>query len=84
MALCSIPACFPEQAVVIDLAKLGALVRREGVGVDDALLLHIAGAQADPLAGVLLSQAPGREGVRRTIIKAIVIITLYCNSFYLF
>ena len=69
MALCSIPACFPEQAVVIDLAKLGALVRRAGVGVDDALLLHIAGAQADPLAGVLLSQAPGGVDCRMKIVK---------------
>ena len=61
MALCSIPASSPEQTVVLELAKLGALVRGEGVGFQDALLLHGAGAQADALAGVLLTQAPGRS-----------------------
>ena len=61
MALRSIPASSPEQTVVLELAKLGALVRGEGVGFQDALLLHGAGAQADSLAGVLLTQAPGRS-----------------------
>ena len=60
MALCSVPASSPEQTVVLELAKLGALVGWEGVGFQDALLLHGAGAQADALAGVLLTQAPGR------------------------
>ena len=54
---CSIPAGSPELTVVVHATKLGALVRAGGVGVEDALLLHQAGAQADALAGVLLAQA---------------------------
>ena len=57
MAKCSIPASPPEVAVVVQLAEDGALVRGGGEGVEDALLLHDAGAQADALAGVLLAQA---------------------------
>ena len=57
MAKCPIPTSSPELTVVIELTELGALVRGGGVGVDDALLLHQAGAQADALAGVLLAQA---------------------------
>ena len=40
----TIPSCSPELTVVIDLAKLGALVRAGGVGVEDAVLGHVAGA----------------------------------------
>ena len=57
IAKCSIPPGPPEHAAVINVTELGALVRGGGVGVDDALLLHQAGAQADALAGVLLAQA---------------------------
>ena len=60
MAECSIPPGLPELAVVIELAKLGALVRTGRVGFDDASLLDQAGAQADALAGVLLAQAPDK------------------------
>ena len=63
MAKCSIPASPPEVAVVVQLAEDGALVRGGGEGVQDALLLHDAGAQADALAGVLLAQAS--EGMDR-------------------
>ena len=66
---CSIPAGFPELTVVVHVTKLGALVRAGGVGVEDALLLHQAGAQADALAGVLLTQAPGRVGCRVKSVK---------------
>ena len=59
VALCSIEACFPEQTVVLELAKLGTCVRWERVGFQDTVRLHQAGAQGDPLAGVLLTQAPG-------------------------
>ena len=57
IAKCSIPPGPPEHAAVINMTESGALVRGGGVGVDDALLLHQAGAQADALAGVLLAQA---------------------------
>ena len=46
--------------VVVHLAKGVALARGYGVGVEDALLLHPAGAQADALTGVLLAQAPDK------------------------
>ena len=62
MALCSIPACLPELTVVVHVAKLGAPVGGGGVGVEDAVLLHQAGTQADALTGVLLTQAPDRSG----------------------
>ena len=74
MALCSVPASSPEQTVVLELAKLGALVGWEGVGFQDALLLHGAGAQADALAGVLLTQAPGRVGCRVKSVKVTAIL----------
>ena len=64
MAECSIPPGLPELAVVIELAKLGALVRAGRVGLDDASLLHHAGAQAGALAWVLLTQAPDKVGYR--------------------
>ena len=54
---CSIPTGSPKLTVVVDLTKLGALLRVGGVGVEDGVLLHLAGAQADVLAGVLLAQA---------------------------
>ena len=54
---CSIPTSSPKLTVVVDLTKIGALVRVGGVGVEDGVLLHLAGAQADVLAGVLLAQA---------------------------
>ena len=56
----SIPASSPKQAVVVDLTELEALVGEGGVGVEDALHLHQAGAQADALTGVLLAQAPDK------------------------
>ena len=62
MAKCSIPACPPVLAVVVELAKLGALVRADGVGFQDAFRLHRAGTQAHSFAGVLLAKAPDREG----------------------
>ena len=61
ITLCSIPACSPELTVVVKLAKLGALVGREGQGVDDAARLDQAGAQADSFAGVLLTKAPEKR-----------------------
>ena len=54
---CSIPTSSPKLTVVVDLTKIGALLRVGGVGVEDGVLLHLAGAQADVLAGVLLAQA---------------------------
>ena len=54
---CSIPTSSPKLTVVVDLTKLGALVGVGGEGVEDGVLLHLAGAQADVLAGVLLAQA---------------------------
>ena len=53
----SIPTSSPKLTVVVDLTKIGALLRVGGVGVEDGVLLHLAGAQADVLAGVLLAQA---------------------------
>ena len=52
---CSVPASSPKLAEAVDLAKVGALVRGGREGVEDALLFHVAGAQADALAGVLLA-----------------------------
>jgi len=40
----TVPSCSPELTVVIDLTELGALVRAGGVGVEDAVLGHVAGA----------------------------------------
>jgi len=57
----TVPSCSPELTVVIDLTKLGALVRAGGVGVEDAALSHVAGAQADALTGVLLAKTPSNE-----------------------
>ena len=54
----TVPSCPPELAVVIDVAELGALVRVGSVGVEDAVVGHLAGAQADALTGVLLAQTP--------------------------
>ena len=59
MAKCPIPPGSPELTVVVELAELGALVRGGGVGVEDAVLLHEAGAQTDALTGVCLAQASG-------------------------
>ena len=64
IAKCSIPAGSPKFTVVVEFAKLGALVRGGGEGVEDALLLHEAGAQADALTGVLLTQASDGMGCR--------------------
>ena len=57
----TVPSCFPELAVVIDVAELGALVRVGSVGVEDAVLGNLAGAQGDALTGVLLTQTPSNE-----------------------
>ena len=57
MTQCSIPSGSPKLTVVVQLAKLGALVREGGEGVEDDLLLHVTGAQADALTGVLLARA---------------------------
>ena len=57
---CSIPTGSPKLTVVIDLTELGALVGDGGEGVEDGVLLHLAGTQADVLAGVLLAQASER------------------------
>ena len=57
---CSIPTGSPKLTVVVDLTKLGALLRIGGEGVEDGVLLHLAGAQADVLAGALLAQASKR------------------------
>ena len=54
---CSIPTGSPKLTVVVDFTKLGTLVGVGGEGVEDGVLLHLAGAQADVLAGVLLAQA---------------------------
>ena len=70
MAECSILLSSPELTVVIHLAKLGTLLRVGGVGVEDAVLLHVTGAQGDALAGVLLAQAPDRVGCRMTMVIA--------------
>ena len=57
----TVPSCSPELTVVIDLAELGALVRAGGVGVEDAVLGHVAGAQGDALTWVLLTQTACNE-----------------------
>ena len=59
IAKCSIPAGSPELTVVVELTEHGALVRGGGVGVEDAVLLHKAGAQTDALTGVRLARASG-------------------------
>ena len=64
MAKCSIPAGSPELTVVVELTEHGALVRGGGVGVEDAVLLHKAGAQTDALTGVRLAQASGTKDRR--------------------
>ena len=64
----SVPPCSPKPAVVVDLAKVGALVRVGGEDVEDTLLLYIAGAQADALARVLLAQATERINCRMEIV----------------
>ena len=61
MTQCSIPSGSPKLTVVVQLAKLGALVREGGEGVEDDLLLHKTGAQADALTGVLLAQASDKR-----------------------
>ena len=64
MAKCPIPPGPPELTVVVELAELGALVRGGGVGVEDAVHLHEAGAQTDALTGVRLAQASGTKDCR--------------------
>ena len=64
VAQCSIPTGPPVLTVVVHLAKRVAGVRGDREGVEDALLLHQAGAKADALAGVLLAQAPYRMDCR--------------------
>ena len=64
MAEGPIPPGSPELTVVVHLAKLGALLRVGRVGVEDAVLLNPTRAQADALAGVLLTQAPDKVGSR--------------------
>ena len=59
IAKCSIPPGPPEHAAVINMTEFGALVRGGGVGVEDAVHLHEAGAQTDALTGVCLAQASG-------------------------
>ena len=66
MAERSIPSCSPELAVVVQLAKRRAHLRAGGVGVDDAARFNGARTQAHSFAGVLLAEAPGREGCRMT------------------
>ena len=61
MTQCSIPSSSPKLTVAVQLAKLGALVREGGEGVEDDLLLHETGAQADALTGVLLAQASDKR-----------------------
>ena len=63
---CSIPASFPELTVVINFAKLGALVRFGREGVEDHVLPHITGAQADVLTRIFLTQASGEIDVCQT------------------
>ena len=68
IAKCSIPAGSPKFTVVVEFAELRALVRGGGEGVEDALLLHVAGSQADSLAGVFLAQASERINCRLQIV----------------
>ena len=65
---CSVPPGSPKLAEAVDLAKVGALVRGGREDVEDALLLHDAGAQADALAGVFLAQATERIYCRMQIV----------------
>ena len=58
----TVPSCLPELTVVIDFAELGALGRVGSVGVEDAVLRHLAGAKGDALTGVLLTQTPSDKG----------------------
>ena len=53
-----IPLSSPKLATVVDLTKVGALVRVGREDVDDVVLHHSARAQADVLARVLLTRAP--------------------------
>ena len=57
---CSIPTSSPKLTVVVDLTKIGALVGVGGEDVEDGVLLHGTGVQADVLARVLLAQASER------------------------
>ena len=57
----AVPSCPPELTVVIDVAELGALGRVGSVGVEDAVLCHLAGAQGDALTGILLTQTPSNK-----------------------
>ena len=61
----AVPSCPPELAVVVDVAELGALGRVGSVGVEDAVLCHLAGAQGDALTGVLLTQTPSTKSQHR-------------------
>ena len=83
MAECSIPSCFPELAVVVQLAESRAPLRAGGVGGDDAARFNGAGTQAHSFAGVLLAKAPGRECCRMTNLKVTSIATLYYKSLVL-
>ena len=53
----SIPLSSPKLATVVDLTKVGALVRVGWEDVDDVVLHHGTRAQADVLARVLLARA---------------------------
>ena len=65
----TVPSCFPELAVVIDVAELGALVRVGSVGVEDAVVGHLAGAKGDALTGVLLAQTPSNKDCTSCLIQ---------------
>ena len=53
----SIPLSSPKLATVVDLTKVGALIRVGREDVDDIVLHHSARAQADVVARVLLTRA---------------------------
>ena len=53
----SIPLSSPKLATVVDLTKVGALIRVGREDVDDIVLHHSARAQADVLARALLTRA---------------------------
>ena len=53
----SIPLSSPKLATVVDLTKVGALIRVGREDVKDVVLHHGARAQADVLARVLLARA---------------------------
>ena len=57
----SIPLSSPKLATVVDLTKVGALIRVGREDVDDIVLHHSARAQADVLTRVLLTRAPSGE-----------------------